>query len=75
MTLQSVHMQVVNCLASGVPIVTPDFFRDLGEWRERYHLLQDTVAFLVATINILSSLPRSWCIRILRVNDFVKINL
>ena len=30
MTLQSVHMQVVNCLASGVPIVTPDFFRDLG---------------------------------------------
>ena len=26
-----------------------DFFRDLAEWRDKYHLLQDTVAFLVAT--------------------------
>ena len=26
-----------------------EFFRDLAEWREKYHLLQDTVAFLVAT--------------------------
>ena len=26
-----------------------EYFRDLAEWREKYHLLQDTVAFLVAT--------------------------
>ena len=26
-----------------------EFFRDLAEWRDKYRLLQDTVAFLVAT--------------------------
>ena len=33
------------------------------------------LALLMATVNVLSCLPRNWCIRILRVNDIVKIEL
>ena len=33
------------------------------------------LALLMATVNVFSSLPRSWCIRILQGNYIVKIEL
>ena len=47
--LQKYISDATEVLANEVAEAQLDFFRDLGDWRERYHLLQDTVAFLVAT--------------------------
>ena len=47
--LQKYISDATEVLANEVEEAQLDFFRDLGDWRERYHVLQDTVAFLVAT--------------------------
>ena len=45
-----------------------EFFRDLGEWRDKYLLLQDTVAFLVATSDAAVGQVFSTFLRLVRMS-------